>query len=227
MCGRYNVIDNPELRELLDVLGIELVLPTRLNLAPTDSVPVVIEVDGRRHCKDMRWWLLPSWAKELSTKYSMFNARSENLRSSRAFARPFKRQRAVMPASSFIEWQKREGQKLPILIEAEGRALAFAAIFEQSRIDDQLVHSCAIITRPAADEFAPVHSRMPVMLEPAEFDEWLDPKVELSEAYPAFSPVLSSPLLLSDIDKSINNSRNKEASAIVKLNDAQRISKDA
>ncbi|TNF09166.1 MAG: SOS response-associated peptidase, partial [Gammaproteobacteria bacterium] len=111
MCGRYNIIDDPAIRDLLQYLGIRQHLQTTYNIAPTEMVPVIRQGEAAPELCRMRWWLVPSWAKEPSTKYSMFNARAEGLAESRAFRHPFKRQRCILPASSFIEWRKEDGKQ--------------------------------------------------------------------------------------------------------------------
>ena len=76
MCGRFNVIDNPGLQQLLQDLGIDLKLPTGINLAPTEDIPLLRRTEGAATVDFAHWWLVPSWAKEISQKYSMFNARA-------------------------------------------------------------------------------------------------------------------------------------------------------
>ena len=126
VCGRYNVTDDPALRALLDLLGIDVgTLPTRYNIAPTDMVPAIHVADGEVRLSEMRWWLVPHWSSGPSTDYAMFNARAENLEQSRAFKGPFQYRRALIPASSFIEWQKMPDGKQPWLIQPEAGAFRF------------------------------------------------------------------------------------------------------
>lgn len=208
MCGRYNVIDDPFLAGLLEVLDIDLVVPTRLNVAPTEQVPVIIERQGLRQLCSMRWWLLPPWTKEINTKYASFNARCETVATSKLFGKPFKKQRAIMPVSSFIEWQAGESGKQAQLISSIDRALALAAVYEVCSIDGAELLSCSIVTRPATEAFSAVHKRMPVMLQAQQFDEWLDSGQALSETYSAFTAAPDS-LQLTPISSRVNNARNK------------------
>ena len=127
MCGRFNVIDSPGLRQLLQDLGIDLQLPRAVNVAPTEPVSLVRDLAGERRLDSARWWLTPSWARAVDQKYAMFNARSETLASSRAFRHPFRSQRGIVPMSSFIEWRQEGGLKQPWLISNERGALAAAA----------------------------------------------------------------------------------------------------
>jgi putative SOS response-associated peptidase YedK len=100
MCGRFNVIDNPGLQQLLRDLGIDLKLPGGVNIAPTEDIPLLRRDDSGASVALAHWWLVPSWAKEINQKYSMFNARSETLGKSPAFRHPFKSQRGLVPMSS-------------------------------------------------------------------------------------------------------------------------------
>jgi len=213
MCGRFNVIDNPELQSLLKELGIDLGLPTRTNIAPTESIALVRE-QSPRALTEVRWWLTPRWAKQVDQKYSMFNARAEGLAKSRAFAEPFKHRRGIVPASSFIEWRKEEGgagqaAKQPYCIEAVDEALALAALWERWEGDGEVVESCALVTVAAAPEFEQLHHRMPLVLVGEERDRWLDAEHEVAGDDPLFQPLLKRPLRATPISRGVNNARNK------------------
>ncbi len=209
MCGRFNIVDDPFLAGLLESLDVDLHLQTRMNIAPTEPVSLIFEDNGTRTVQDARWWLLPSWAKEINTRYSMFNARSENLLSSRAFAKPFQRQRGVVPASSFIEWQKTDSGKQAQQIQLEASAIAFAAVFERTVINNENILSCAIVTKAANPAFEPIHSRMPVMLSATETTLWLDDSQELSLSFSGFLPGCYAPLLVTPLSTKVNNAANK------------------
>lgn len=210
MCGRYNVIDDPFLRELMRDLGIDAVLPTMINVAPTETVPIVIETEAGRELRYMRWWLTPSWSDGPSTKYSMFNAKSETIATSRAFRTPFRRHRGIVPASSFIEWQSDRYGKKPWLIKPEAGAFAFAAIWDHWQKHDVIVESCSLITTAAVAGFEALHHRMPVILQANDFSEWLDPQREIDNAEHFFKPQLPIAVRLSPLDKAVNNARNKD-----------------
>ncbi len=214
MCGRFNVIDNPELQTLLQELGIDLGLPTRTNIAPTETIALVRE-QSPRALVEVRWWLTPRWAKQVDQKYSMFNARAEGLANSRAYGEPFRKRRGIVPASSFIEWRKEtdgSGQvaKQPYRIEAEGEALALAAVWEHWEGDGQVVESCALVTVAAAPEFEQLHHRMPLLLVGGERDRWLDANHEVAQDDPLFQPLLKRPLRAVPISREVNNARNKD-----------------
>ncbi len=212
MCGRFNITDDAYLQALLKTLGIDIgPLPEpRYNIAPTDRVPVIHELNGSLALNQMRWWLVPSWSDGPSQKYAMFNARSETLAKSRAFRGPFKRTRAIIPASSFIEWQKTSGGKQPYLIEQQDGALAFAGLWDLWERDGEQIYSCSIVTTDAAPSFEWLHNRMPVMLDSDGAAHWLDHDVDTEALATLFKPALLTPLVITPIDQAINNARNKD-----------------
>lgn len=212
MCGRYNITDDPSVHALLESLHVDLgPLPVRYNLAPTDQVPVIHHWEGERIISDMRWWLVPHWTKSPSTKYAMFNARCESLETSRAFQGCFRHKRCIIPARSFVEWHRLEGNKTPYLFSTVGSALAFAGIWDYWTDGTEHILSCAIITTDAAPEFKRFHTRMPVMLDTESAELWLDEKQQTKDLRPLFELTLSHPLQASSIDAQYNNSRIKEA----------------
>jgi len=224
MCGRFNVIDSPGLQEMLRDLGVDLALPPRLNLAPTEEISLVRQ-SGRGNSLDTaRWWLTPAWAKEVSQAYSMFNARSENLAKSPAFRTPFKRQRGVVPMSSFIEWRQEDGVKQPWLITNQAQALAVAALWDVWEGDGQSLLSCALVTTAAAPGFRPWHSRMPVLLTPAEWGAWLDNSHVIAPDDAIFRSELKMDLLLQPLDRAVSNARNKNPDAMAPVGDTVQLS---
>ena len=214
MCGRFNVIDNPGLQQLLRDLGIDLSLPPGINLAPTEQVYVVREVERDRAAQPARWWLTPSWSRQVDQKYAMFNARSETLASSRAFRHPFKSQRGVVPMSSFIEWRPEGGVKQPWLISNEQQALAVAALWDVWQGGAEPLLSCTLVTTAAAPEFEPWHQRMPVLLAPDEYDRWLDHSRPIAPDDVIFRSELKAPLRLQPLSRTVSNARNKEMSVL-------------
>ena len=210
MCGRFNVIDSPGLQQLLQDLGIDLQLPRGVNLAPTEPVQLVRERAGERQAAAARWWLTPSWAKQIDQKYAMFNARSETLAESRAFRHPFRSQRGIVPMSSFIEWRKEGAVKQPWLITSEQQALAVAALWDVWEGEGEPLLTCTLVTTAAAPQFEPWHRRMPVMLAASECERWLDCSHTVDPADPLFRSELKQPLRLQALPRAVGNARNKD-----------------
>lgn len=212
MCRRFNITDDPQVHTLLKQLGVNLgPLPVRYNLAPTDQVPVIHYWEGQRLISDMRWWLVPHWGSGPTTKYAMFNARSESLESSRAYQGSFRHKRCIIPAESFVEWQRRGGEKIPYLFSIVDQAIAFAGIWDYWTDGVEHILSCSIVTTEAAPEYQQYHSRMPVMLNDEGAELWLDETQQPKYLYALFEPELSNPLQAAGIDTQYNNARNKTA----------------
>lgn len=210
MCGRFNVIDNPGLQQLLQDLGIDLTLPGAVNVAPTEHISLVREQEGVPTIAAARWWLTPSWSKEVSQKYSMFNARSETLAKSPAFRGPFKSQRGIVPMSSFIEWRPENGVKQPWLISNEAQALAVAALWDVWEGGNEPLLSCTLVTTAAPAVFAPWHKRMPVILEGEEQLRWINNSQPIAADDPLFRSALKMPLRLAPLSRGVSNARNKD-----------------
>ena len=208
MCGRYSVVPSPGMSALLGELEVSGSIPEQYNIAPTESVPIIYEQDGQRECHLARWWLTPGWSSGPSTKYAMFNARSETINTSRAYKGSFRHKRCVMPVTSFIEWQKVNGGKRPIEIYRADKPMLFAGLWDCW--NEELI-SCSIVTTTAAKSVEPIHSRMPVLLDLTGAKQWLDSATELNELYPLFTDKLPYELRARPVQQGINNSRNKTA----------------
>ena len=226
MCGRFNVIDSPGLQQLLQDLGIDLQLPARPNIAPTEAVGLVRTSAQGTQLDSARWWLTPSWAPAVDQKYSMFNARSETLANSRAFRIPFKRQRGIVPMSSFIEWRNEEGSKQPWMITNEQQALAVAALWDVWDREGSPLLSCTLVTTAAAPEFEPWHKRMPVVLDGDEAERWLDNSIAIESEDAIFRSELKTRWRLQAVSRSMSNARNKNPSMMEGLGEVVELRPD-
>jgi putative SOS response-associated peptidase YedK len=126
-----------------------------------------------------RWGLVPLWAKEAGGGARMINARAETV--AKRFAAPFERRRCLVPADGFYEWEKKDGKKQPWFIHrADGSPMVFAGLWEVwwppgvDRDSEPPLRTCTIITTDANDLVRPIHDRMPVVLSPSDWDEWVD-----------------------------------------------------
>ena len=192
MCGRFVQASSPEL--LVSRFGVdEVVAPVHepsYNVAPRASVYAVRDRRGgdheemgggrRRYLSELRWGLIPSWATDPKVGDRMINARAESLADKPAFERAFRRHRCLVPAEGFYEWQRRGARKQPMFIHRrDGEPMAFAGLWAAWRDGDapdaDWTRSCTIVTTSANDIVAPLHDRMPVVLEERSWDAWLDP----------------------------------------------------
>ena len=190
MCGRYTSQSPPDV--IADYFHVdEVVAPelgVRFNVAPSQDVYAVAQRHGVRRLGSLRWGLVPFWADDPKIGNRMINARAETLATSSAFKRSFARRRCLVPADGFYEWQAVPGakRKQPYYIRRrDGQPLAFAGLWEVWRPKDapegdeeSRLSSCTIVTTDANELLAPIHDRMPVILPPGVWDEWLDPDNE-------------------------------------------------
>jgi putative SOS response-associated peptidase YedK len=165
----------------------------------------------------MRWWLTPFWAKEVSTKYSMFNAKSETAAKSPAFKEPYRKRRCVVPISGFYEWCRENNQKVPYYISAEDdNALLLAGLWDKwrNRESGDALYSFTILTTDAHESMRFVHHRQPVMLSLDEAKLWLDTTVATDELEYLFAQRLPMSLEALPVSTHVNNARNKDARVV-------------
>lgn len=177
MCGRFTLTSSPE--ELARRFGLEgpLELSPRYNIAPGQDVLAVRVRDDARRADSLRWGLVPPWAKDPSVGYRMINARVETAASKPAFRDALRERRCLVPADGFYEWADRGGFKQPYYIAAaDGLPLGFAGLWERWRDPDgALLESCSLLTTDAAPPLRDLHDRMPIVVAPERYADWLDP----------------------------------------------------
>lgn len=177
MCGRYassrRASDLSALFEAVDETG-EAGLRPNYNLAPTAAAPLVrmSRRRGQRVLSVGRWGLIPHWATDRRIGSRMFNARAETVATTRAYADSFARRRALVPADGWYEWRRDGGTRQAYyMTPRDGSVLAFAGIWSRWGPDGLLTFS--VLTTAATGELARIHHRMPLLLPPEAWDEWL------------------------------------------------------
>ncbi|MDQ8174321.1 MAG: SOS response-associated peptidase [Gemmatimonadota bacterium] len=197
--------------------------PTQ-NLAPTQRTPIVREVNGARELARLRWGLVPSWARELTIGASMINARAETVAEKPSFRVAFRQRRCIVPLSGFIEWQREGTRKRPFAIYREDRAiLSVAGLWE--RWADPAggeVQTFTVITTAANGFMAPIHDRMPVILEPGDEDTWLSADTEPAALHALLVPCAEGRLAAHEVSSSINSPRNDAPELLEPVGDALR-----
>ena len=189
MCGRFTQrYAWSEVLAAFDLGGPAANLRPRYNVAPSQNVAAVRRhADGRR-LSPLRWGLIPSWAREPNIGYKLINARAETAHAKPAFRAAWRARRCLIPADGFYEWTRRGGEKRPWLIEpADGVPFAFAGLWERWTVPrgvaltgslagfgpGDVVETCTVLTTAANEVVAPIHDRMPVILDRQAFDPWL------------------------------------------------------
>jgi putative SOS response-associated peptidase YedK len=228
MCGRYMLRADPHQLgrafRLDELRQIPRDLPLRFNIAPSQAVPIVRELrivrqagDGAgRELAAVRWGLIPAWAKEPSIGNKMINARAESVAEKPAFRAAFRSRRCIVPASGFYEWQRRgRGPARPFLIRRkDGEPMGFAGLWEGWRdpATGEVVESCTVITCEPNELMVELHDRMPVILGPADYNRWLDPKAPRPEEL--LRPCPAEWLEAVPVSTRVNNPANDDASVL-------------
>lgn len=214
----------------VDVEGDDLPAPS-YNIAPTARVAIVLDSaktePPTRRLEAARWGLVPAWAKDASTGARAFNARAEEAAAKPMFRAAVQKRRAVVPASGYYEWQQRDGGKVPHYIAPpQGEPLLFAGLYEwfkdASKADDDPARwllSFTILTRDAVGALGAIHDRMPVFLDAAFADAWLDPTadnaVDLLGAAVDAAPDVAATLTAHAVSSAVGNVRNDSPELIV------------
>jgi putative SOS response-associated peptidase YedK len=198
MCGRFARKSTQDL--LVQWFGVELEdmpwFAPSYNAAPQSMQPVVRakrDTSGREFAL-LRWGLVPFWAKDAKFGYSSINARAEEAASKPAFREALKKRRCLVPADAFYEWQRHDPKvKRPFAFALKsGEPYAFAGLWEKWQGKENAgLETFTILTTDPNQLMEPVHNRMPVILEPKDYQRWLDPEtterppIDLLRPYPA------------------------------------------
>ena len=183
MCGRFNVIDSPEVKDLCKKLGVPVGKnPTQLDIAPGSKINIIHGDSTARQISEATWWLLLD-TKNLKPnyRYASFNSRSAKLFTKNSISyKPFRESRCIIPGSAFIEGlgDKKTYHK----IELESSAIAFGGLYKEhlNPISRQIIYSASIITlSPSSPEWQKIHPKsIPFMIDYSDdqmVDLWLDP----------------------------------------------------
>lgn len=240
MCGRFvSAADLEAVSAYFDTPLPGFDVPRSYNVAPTTDIVAVVANDNARRLETFRWGLVPAWSKDPTKGPPLFNARSETAATKNSFRSAFKRRRCIVPADGFYEWPKapkgmsRDDRPLPHYItRADGAMLAMAGLWERwsptpaSDTADganadapisprQALHSATVLTTAANRFMAPIHDRMPVLLEPSQWEAWLDPANDDVDVLSAMCvPADEGTLRSHRVGREVGNVRNRDASLI-------------
>ncbi|MDL5157165.1 SOS response-associated peptidase [Actinomycetospora termitidis] len=237
MCGRYALAKDPaDLAEEFDARdATDGTLDTpEYNVAPTLTIPGVVDRHPRdedgtpdpasleRSVRAMKWGLVPSWAKDPSVGNRMINARGESLLEKPAFRKAAASRRCLLPADGWFEWLRDGKQKTPYFMTFAadstfaGRSLALAGLWETWRPErgaDPLV-STTVVTIDSAGPLTEIHHRMPLVLPPDRWADWLDPENDDPTGLLAPSEEILAAIEMRQVSSKVNNVRNHGAELI-------------
>src|SRR5262245_36218167 len=222
MCGRFSLTSpRKALRDLFPLFELPD-LPPRYNVAPTQAVLAVrVPAEaGESEAVALRWGLVPRWADSLAVGNRLINARSETVATKPAFRDAFQRRRCLILADGFFEWVPVGGRKQPHYFRlGDGGPFAFAGLWDRwEDPDGGSVQSCTILTTEANGLVKPVHERMPVILAPADFGAWLDPKtLGGSEAQALLRPYPAEAMTAYPVGLRVNSPKHDDAECVLPL----------
>jgi putative SOS response-associated peptidase YedK len=239
MCGRF--VSSQTSDQIASFFGAsfdeETSLPANYNVAPTNDVFAVVGRPDGPTVTTYQWGLVPSWAKDTKIGSKMINARSETIAEKPAFKRLFVTHRVLIPMDGFYEWRtlppgedsepgNRKAsppRKQPMYItRRDGRPLAVAGLWAAWRDrsgddpDAPWLHTCTVITTSANDTMSPVHDRMPVLIEEADWDRWLDPtNRDVEQLRTLLRPAANDVLTMHAVSTDVNNARNNGSELVL------------
>lgn len=210
MCGRYALISPPDLLRALFGYAETPNFPPRYNIAPTQPVPVVTHAQGQRHFTLMRWGFMPAWVKDPKSFPLVINIRGETVAEKPAFRAAFRHRRALMPVDGFYEWHRQGRENRAYLFrKPDHGAFAFAALHETWIAEDGgEIDTVALVNGPANGVMSAIHPRCPVILDPADYDAWLDPQARSDDLRPLLQPPSDDLLECVPIGQAINKVAN-------------------
>ncbi len=223
MCGRFVGYRRKE--ELLDLFPVdqcEVEVTASYNIAPSQEILAIVRQEGQNHLKHFHWGLVPFWAKDTSIGARMINARAETVHTKPSFRTAFKKRRCLIVSDGFYEWQGEKAKKQPyyLTIPSE-KAFAFAGIWEtwdNRGKEPRAYRSCAIITTAASEAMRSIHHRMPVILNPDVYDQWLDPDLQDAGVLKQIiTDRIISDLVNRPVSKQVNRVANNQATNLKPL----------
>ncbi|MCP8939044.1 SOS response-associated peptidase [Alsobacter sp. SYSU M60028] len=203
MCGRFSLSVTPQDLRAFFRYEDQPNFPARTNVSPTEPIGVILGRGTARRFQLMRWGFIPAWVKDPSEFPLLFNARGETIADKPAFRHAARRRRCIVPADGFYEWRREAKGKQPWLVtRRDGKPMAMAGLWE-TYVDREggEIDTALVVTTDANGPVSALHDRMPVILEEADFDTWLDTSDEdLREAMKLVRPAADDVLAMTPCD---------------------------
>jgi putative SOS response-associated peptidase YedK len=224
MCGRFQASRSvDEITRWFKTTGPAPNVRQRYNAGPTQDLPVVLlEPDtGERRLLALRWGLAPFWAKDSKSPYAMINAMAEAVATARAFRDAFKSRRCLVPADAFYEWTNSHTNNKPKqpyrFVMKDGSPMAFGGLWEPAR--GNVVSRFVIITGAPNALCAPIHNRMPIILDPIDHPAWLGETLATpAELQALLRSFPAERMEAHPVAPQIGNVKNDDATLIERLN---------
>lgn len=222
MCGRYSLTQPIKtLKEHFQAIAVAMDHDKRYNIAPSQSVPVVIAGDQGREIHALRWGLVPSWAKDIAMGNRLINARAETVHEKPSFRSSFRKKRCLVPVDGYYEWQVRENGKVPQYIRMRaGGLFALAGLWSEWDSGKELLRTFTIITTAANREMESIHHRMPVIIPPSAYADWMAPETSPEILKQMLNPLAEGLLEHHEVSKTVNSPKNDSESCIAPVSES-------
>ncbi|WP_017326089.1 SOS response-associated peptidase [Synechococcus sp. PCC 7336] len=211
MCGRFSLATPAEaIAERFNLDATPPIQP-RYNIAPSQPVAAIrANAKGEPEFALLLWGLIPRWSKDPNKGPRPINARAETIAEKPMFKGLLRYRRCAIVADGFYEWKKEGNRKRPYHIHLENhRPFAFAGLWELwNGPNGEELESCTIITTAANATMQQIHSRMPAILSPGNYTDWLDPQIQETAKPLQLLQADAGPLLLNEVSPLANNPRN-------------------
>jgi len=236
MCGRFTLTTPAAVWAALFELDSVPELGPRYNIAPTQPVAAVRSTarpqtdasgpnetgagNGSGHeFALLRWGLVPHWTRDLDLKgRALINARSETVAEKPSFRDSFRFRRCLVVADGFYEWQPAGARKQPFWIRLDtGAPFAFAGLWDRWVGEDETLESCTLLTTEANEGLRPLHDRMPVILDPHDYEAWIDPDTPRWELESLLVPYPSESMTFHPVSTHVNHVGHDDPACIAPL----------
>ena len=171
MCSKYS---RKNKKAKVGKKEVEIAAAPQPVVRPTDRGSIIRTRDSELEVAELRWGLIPSWAKDPKIGVQCINARAETVAEKPAFRDSFARRRCLVAADSFFGWETRGRRKIPWRFERpDQEPFCMAGLWDRWNSPDGPLETFTIITCPPNSLVGSVHSRMPVLLSPDQAEAWL------------------------------------------------------
>ena len=216
MCGRFSLTASAE--AIAGAFEVEVKKRSpQYNIAPTQTVATVVVKENSRQLQPMRWGLIPSWAKDSKIGSKLINARVKTVTEKPSFRDSIQKRRCLIIADGYYEWQQQEEGKQPYYFKlGEHKLFAFAGLWEQWKSPEgETTVSCTLLTTDAKAAVSPIHDRMPIIVPPHAYSQWLDPNlIDPEEVLPLLESDLYQDLTAYPVTRGVNNPTNDDPECI-------------
>ena len=190
------------------------VLDKRYNIAPSLDIAIYTNTKIYTYA---HFGLIPSWAKNRSSM--QINARSESVFEKSSFKEAYKHRRCLIPLNGYFEWKKDPQSKKSqahFIVSEHGDYFVFAGIYESwyDNARNKNILTCALLTTEPNEKIAALHDRMPVILEPHQWELWLDERSTYVELNRLFLPLPSDRIRYFPVSDCVNSVKNEGVECI-------------